>query len=82
MMMMPTFGAGYCDSEVGIGYYDSGVGPSSSYMDVIPSTSYMHGHGRGYGGHNEYLCHEAPTKVPDLEKVPTRTREPRGARTT
>uniref|UniRef100_A0A9I9EDP8 Uncharacterized protein n=1 Tax=Cucumis melo TaxID=3656 RepID=A0A9I9EDP8_CUCME len=25
-------------------------------MDVGPSTSYMHGHGCGYGEHNEYLC--------------------------
>ena len=82
MMMMPTFRAEYCDSEVGTRYYDAGVSPSSSYMDVGPSNSYMHGHGRGYGEHNEYLYHEAPTKVSDLEKVPTRTREPRGARTT
>ncbi|KAA0066318.1 mediator of RNA polymerase II transcription subunit 12-like isoform X1 [Cucumis melo var. makuwa] len=59
MTMMPTFGAGYCDSEVGTRYYDVGVRPSSSYMDVGPSTSYMHGHGRDYGEHNEYLYHEA-----------------------
>uniref|UniRef100_A0A9I9E7E5 Uncharacterized protein n=1 Tax=Cucumis melo TaxID=3656 RepID=A0A9I9E7E5_CUCME len=32
MMMMPTFGAGYCDYEVSIRYYDLGVGLSSSYM--------------------------------------------------
>uniref|UniRef100_A0A9I9CKH0 Mediator of RNA polymerase II transcription subunit 12-like n=1 Tax=Cucumis melo TaxID=3656 RepID=A0A9I9CKH0_CUCME len=60
MTMMPTFGAGYCDSEVGTGYYDAGVGPTSSYMDVGLLTSYMHGHRRGYGEHNEYLYHEAP----------------------
>uniref|UniRef100_A0A9I9EJU6 Uncharacterized protein n=1 Tax=Cucumis melo TaxID=3656 RepID=A0A9I9EJU6_CUCME len=44
MMMMPTFGVGYCDSEADTGYYDSRIGPSSSYMDVDLSTSYMHGH--------------------------------------
>uniref|UniRef100_A0A9I9DDI5 Uncharacterized protein n=1 Tax=Cucumis melo TaxID=3656 RepID=A0A9I9DDI5_CUCME len=58
MTMMPTFGAGYCDSEFGTGYYDAGVGPSYSYM---------HGHGRGYGEHNEYLYHEAPTDVSDRQ---------------
>ncbi|TYK12245.1 mediator of RNA polymerase II transcription subunit 12-like isoform X1 [Cucumis melo var. makuwa] len=25
MTMMPTFGAGFCDSEVGTGYYDAGM---------------------------------------------------------
>uniref|UniRef100_A0A9I9EG94 Uncharacterized protein n=1 Tax=Cucumis melo TaxID=3656 RepID=A0A9I9EG94_CUCME len=49
MTMMPTFGAGYCDSEVGTGYYDAGISPLSSYMDVGPSNSYMHGHGRALG---------------------------------
>ncbi|KAA0026041.1 GATA zinc finger domain-containing protein 10-like isoform X2 [Cucumis melo var. makuwa] len=68
MTMMPTFGAGYCDSEVGIGYYDAGIGPSSSYMVVGPSTSYMHGQGRGYGEHNEYLYHEAPADVSDQQE--------------
>ncbi|KAA0048355.1 GATA zinc finger domain-containing protein 10-like isoform X2 [Cucumis melo var. makuwa] len=68
MTMMPTFGAGYCDSKIGTGYYDAGVGPSSSYMDVDPSTSYMHGHGRGYGKHNEYLYHEAPADVSDRQE--------------
>ncbi|TYK16354.1 GATA zinc finger domain-containing protein 10-like isoform X2 [Cucumis melo var. makuwa] len=65
MTMMPTFGAGYCDSEVDTGYYDVGVGSSSSYMNVGPSASYMHGHGRGYGEHNEYLYHEALADVSD-----------------
>uniref|UniRef100_A0A9I9E905 Uncharacterized protein n=1 Tax=Cucumis melo TaxID=3656 RepID=A0A9I9E905_CUCME len=65
MTMMPTFGARYCDSEVGRGYYDAGVDLSSSYMDVGPSTSYMHGYERGYGEHNEYLYHEAPADVSD-----------------
>ncbi|KAA0049532.1 GATA zinc finger domain-containing protein 10-like isoform X2 [Cucumis melo var. makuwa] len=68
MMMMPTFGAGYCDSEVSTGYYDAGIGPLSSYMDVGPSNSYMHGHGRGYGEHNEYLYHEAPADVSDRQE--------------
>uniref|UniRef100_A0A9I9DN57 Uncharacterized protein n=1 Tax=Cucumis melo TaxID=3656 RepID=A0A9I9DN57_CUCME len=27
MTMMPTFVAGYCDSEIDTGYYDAGVGP-------------------------------------------------------
>ena len=40
MMMMPTFGAEYCNSEVGIGNYDSSTDPLSSYMDASPSTSY------------------------------------------
>ena len=42
MIMLPTFGAGYCDSKVGTRYYDSGVDLSSSYMNANPSTSYMH----------------------------------------
>uniref|UniRef100_A0A9I9EIA2 Uncharacterized protein n=1 Tax=Cucumis melo TaxID=3656 RepID=A0A9I9EIA2_CUCME len=57
MTMIPTFGTGYCDSEVGTRYYDARVGPSSSYM---------HGHKRGYGKHNKYLYHvyhEAPVEV-------------------
>ncbi|KAA0025972.1 mediator of RNA polymerase II transcription subunit 12-like isoform X1 [Cucumis melo var. makuwa] len=68
MIMMPTFGVGYCDFEVNTEYYDSGVGPSSSYMDVGPSTSYMHGHRHDYGEHNEYLYHEAPTEVSDRQE--------------
>ena len=63
MTMMPIFGAGHCDSEVGTGYYDSGIDPSSSYMDAGPLTSYMHGHKRGHGEHNEYLYYEAPVEV-------------------
>uniref|UniRef100_A0A9I9ELB8 Uncharacterized protein n=1 Tax=Cucumis melo TaxID=3656 RepID=A0A9I9ELB8_CUCME len=59
MTMMPTFGAGYCDSKFGTGYYDAGVGPS---------TSYMHGHGRDYGEHNKYLYHEASADVSDRQE--------------
>jgi len=40
----------------GSGHYDSEAGPSSSYV---------HGHGRGYGEHNEYLYYEAPIEVPE-----------------
>ena len=58
MMMMPTFGAGYCDYE---------VGPSSSYMDVGLSTFYMHGHKRGHGEHNKYMYYEAPVEVLDRQ---------------
>ncbi|KAA0060605.1 GATA zinc finger domain-containing protein 10-like isoform X2 [Cucumis melo var. makuwa] len=68
MMPMPIFGAGYCDTEVDIGYYDSGVDPLSSYMDVGPLTSYMHGHGRDFGEHNEYLYHEALIEVPNRQE--------------
>ncbi|KAA0064193.1 GATA zinc finger domain-containing protein 10-like isoform X2 [Cucumis melo var. makuwa] len=68
MTMMPTFGAGYCDFEVGTGYCDAGIGPLSSYMDVGPSTSYMHGHGRGYEEHNKYLYHEASADISDQQE--------------
>ncbi|TYK11193.1 mediator of RNA polymerase II transcription subunit 12-like isoform X1 [Cucumis melo var. makuwa] len=79
MTMMPTFGAGYYDSEVGTGYYDAGISPSSLYMDVGPSNFYMHGHKRGYGEHNKYLC---TYRCIRSTRVPTRTRKPRGPITT
>ncbi|KAL0537388.1 hypothetical protein IC582_026366 [Cucumis melo] len=76
VMMMPTFGTTYYDSEVGQssdferGYYNSEVGQSSTnfgqqYYDLgsDPSSSYMHDHGRGRGEHNEYLYYEVPAAV-------------------
>ncbi|KAA0032526.1 GATA zinc finger domain-containing protein 10-like isoform X2 [Cucumis melo var. makuwa] len=69
IMMMPTFGAKFSDSEIDIGYYELGVGPSFSCMDVGLSTSYMHiGHKRGHGEHNEYLCYKAPIDVSDRQE--------------
>ncbi|KAA0054649.1 GATA zinc finger domain-containing protein 10-like isoform X2 [Cucumis melo var. makuwa] len=59
MMMMSTFGSGYCDPKVSIRYYDSGINPSSSYIDADSTTSYMHGHEHGHREHNEYLYYEA-----------------------
>ena len=68
MMMMSTFGAGYCDFEASTRYYDLGFNPSSSYMNIGPSTSFMHGHNRGYGEHNKYLYYEATVEVLDRKE--------------
>ena len=68
MIMMPTFGAGYCDSKIGTENYDSGIDPSSSYMDVGPTTFYMHGHECGHGEHNKYMYYEASIQVLDRQK--------------
>ena len=82
MMMMLTFGAGYCDSEVGtrILWFR---GRSIVFIHWCRSIKFLHAWTRTWLSRTQRISVLWSTcRDIRLTRVPTRTREPRGTRTT